>query len=177
MGESRSPYRVLRRRVGDLKRAGCNDDHMTQETPARAVVRSARLGDAEALASLLGELGYPAEADEVRLRLSRLLARPDAGVLVAEDRGPAIAVAAYQLVEVLERSQPQCRITTLVVDAEHRQRGLARTLLRAIESIAREHECFRLEVTTRPWREPALGLYTAFGFEQRPHRLVKTLTA
>jgi ribosomal protein S18 acetylase RimI-like enzyme len=150
---------------------------MTDGAPASTLVRPARLEDADAVAPLLGELGYPADGEEVRLRLSRLLPRPDAGVLVAEEGNGPIAVAAYQLVEVLERSQPQCRITTLVVDSEHRQRGLARTMLRAIESIAREHGCFRLEVTTRPWREPALGLYTAFGFEQRPHRLVKTLQA
>jgi len=146
--------------------------------PANGVViRPARLGDAEAIAPLLGELGYPTDVGEARRRLRRLLPRGDGGVLVAELNGEAAAVAAYQLVDLLERSRPQCRITTLVVGARHRRRGAGRALLAAVESIAQERGCFRLEVTTQPPRTPARGLYGAVGFEERPLRLVKMLRA
>jgi GNAT superfamily N-acetyltransferase len=152
-------------------------DFVSDHEPVPVSIRPAVEDDADAIASLLAELGYPAATDEVGLRLARLSSMPDAGVLVAEVDGRAGAVAAYQLVVLLERARPQCRVTTLVVDANHRRRRLARGLLDAIEAIAREHGCFRLEVTTNPWREDALATYAAAGFEQRPHRLVKRLHA
>jgi GNAT superfamily N-acetyltransferase len=142
-----------------------------------ALVRSAEEGDAEAISPLLGELGYPATPEDVRLRLQRILSIPEAGVLLAEVEGRAAGVAAYHLVEPLEQDAPQCRITTLVVAAGYRRRRLAHALLEAIEAVAREHDCFRLEVTTNPWRDDALATYAAAGFEQRPHRLVKPLRA
>jgi len=87
-----------------------------------------------------------------------------------------VAVLAYQLIDSLERERPQCRITTLVTDAATRRRGAARALVAAVEEIAVERGCRRLEVTTRPEREEALAFYTQAGFEERPRRLVKPLS-
>jgi GNAT superfamily N-acetyltransferase len=87
------------------------------------------------------------------------------------------ALAAYQVMRLLERPQPQCRITTLVVDAGARRRGLARALLAGIEAIAKETGCFRLEVTTQAHRTDAAALYLALGFHERPRRLVKPLVS
>ncbi|MBV9798893.1 MAG: GNAT family N-acetyltransferase [Solirubrobacterales bacterium] len=139
------------------------------------VIRPAEAGDADAIAVLLGELGYPSRAAEARDRLERLLADADAGVLVAEAGGRAIGVAAYDLVWTLHRSAPQCRITTAVIDSGQRRRGVGRALIDAIESLARERGCFRLEVTTRPSRTDAVAFYASLGFEDRPHRFAKAL--
>jgi GNAT superfamily N-acetyltransferase len=138
-------------------------------------VRPARLLDATAIAPLLGELGYPAAAPDVMARLERLLARGDGGVLVAEIGDKTVGLATYQIIDLLERARPQCRITALVVREGERRRGVASALIEAVESAARERGCFRLEVTTRPKRSDALGLYAALGFHERPYRLVKTL--
>jgi GNAT superfamily N-acetyltransferase len=132
--------------------------------------------DADAIASLLSELGYPTSVQEARLRLSRLgLTGEDGGVLIAEVDNETVALASYQFIEQLHRAQPQCRITTLVVRADQRRRGVARMLIAAIESLAREAGCYRLEVTTQPQRVEALPFYVALGFHERPSRLVKTL--
>ncbi len=84
-------------------------------------------------------------------------------------------VAAYQLMDLLERSEPQCRTTALVVRAHERRRDLARTLMAAIESLATERGCFRLEVTTRAQRPAATDFCRALGFHERPRRLIKPL--
>jgi GNAT superfamily N-acetyltransferase len=120
-------------------------------------------------------LGYPDEENAVRARLERLSARTDAGVLVAVLDTAVAAVASYQLIEALERDRPQCRVTTLVVDERHRRKGLAGALLSAIEGIAVQHGCFRLEFTTRVDRADAADFYKALGFEERPRRLIKRL--
>ena len=139
------------------------------------VLRSARPADAPAVVELLTQLGYPEGEDGAAERLSALVARDDAGVLVAEMEGRAAAVAAYQVMTLLERPRPQCRVLTLVVGRQHRRLGLATALLARIEEIAVQHGCFRMEVTTRSDRHAARQLYLAAGFQERPRRLVKPL--
>jgi ribosomal protein S18 acetylase RimI-like enzyme len=141
---------------------------------ARAI-RPARLADAVAVAGLLGELGYPTSGDHVRERLERVLPRRDGGVLAAVVRGEVVGFAAYELIQLLHRAQPQCRLTTLVVRSDQRRRGLARALVDELESVARRRGCFRLEVTTQPDRGEARAFYEALDFDERPLRLVKPL--
>jgi GNAT superfamily N-acetyltransferase len=138
-------------------------------------IRPAVAADASDIAELLDELGYSDDVPIVRARLERLTAQEDAGVVVAVIDGTVAAVAAYQLMELLERREPQCRITTLVVRAAKRRRGLATALVTAIESIAAARGCFRLEVTTGLQRRAARDFYLALGFQERPRRLVKPL--
>ena len=104
--------------------------------PGDRLIRRARLSDAPAITDLLAQLGYPDEIANVRARLERLDARTDTGVLVAESAGQVTALAAYQLMVLLERGAPQCRITTLVVRGDARRRGLARGLIEQIEAVA-----------------------------------------
>jgi GrpB-like predicted nucleotidyltransferase (UPF0157 family)/GNAT superfamily N-acetyltransferase len=140
-------------------------------------IRPARFIDATAIAALLGELGYPTEVDDARARLERLRGRDDCGALVYVVERKPVGLVTYQLIELIYQPRPQCRITALVVRADHRRRGIARALIDAIESVARERDCYRLEVTTRQDRPHALSLYLACGFHERPRRLVKMLAA
>jgi GNAT superfamily N-acetyltransferase len=144
----------------------------------RSHIRRARSSDAPAVAVLLGELGYPTEADDAAAQLGRLLDRDDAGVLVYEDEnedGEPLGLITYHVFDLIYRPRPHCRITALAVRADRRRRGIARALLEAVEAIARGRGCFRIELTTRPDRDDALRFYEACGFEERPRRLVKPL--
>jgi GNAT superfamily N-acetyltransferase len=138
-------------------------------------LRTATADDASAIAPLLAELGYPTTPGEAHERLCRLLARPTACVLVAESAGHLVGLASYEVVDLLERPEPQCRVTALVTRRGHRRRGVAGALLEAIEQHARAHGCSRLEVTTWPERTDATAFYTAHGFLEQPRRLVKVL--
>ena len=139
------------------------------------MIRPAVVADAAAITPLLGQLGYPAEPEAVAPRLERLLGAADAGAIVADFEDRVIGLAAYQVIELIYRPLPQCRLTALVVDAEHRRRGAATVLVAEIESLARARSCFRIEVTTQPLRADALLLYAALGFQPRPVRLVKPI--
>lgn len=139
-------------------------------------LRPATAEDAAAIVPLLSELGYPSEPGALRERLTRIVAGEQTGVLIAEAEGAPAALIAYQLIEHLERSGPTCRITALVTDPGHRRRGAASGLLAAVAEIARGHGCDRLEVTTRPRRQDAFAFYRGAGFEERPRRLVRSLT-
>jgi GNAT superfamily N-acetyltransferase len=148
---------------------------MTSEPEHRVTIRLATQRDTGAIAPLLAQLGYPASPDELGERIERLTERADSEVLIAELDDQVVGVAAYQLIDVLERPDPQCRITSLVVDDRFRRRGVAYALLHTIEETARDFRCFRLEVTTQPDRADALSFYLAAGFEERPRRLTKPL--
>ncbi len=149
---------------------------MTSAPEHRVTIRVAGLRDIRAIAPLLGLLGYPTGVDELGERLERLAANPDVQVLVAEVDGEVVGVAAFQVIDLLERPDPQCRITALVVDDRYRRRGVAYALLHAIEETALDHGCFRLEVTTQADRADAFAFYRAAGFDERPRRLTKPLT-
>ena len=139
-------------------------------------MRPANVEDAAAIAPLLGELGYPANPETVRRRLERIVTgAARAGALIAEADGAPAALIAYQLIDHLERAAPTCRITVLVTDRAYRRRGAAARLLAAVAELARQGGCDRLEVTTRPDREDALGFYLGAGFSERPRRLVRSL--
>jgi GrpB-like predicted nucleotidyltransferase (UPF0157 family)/GNAT superfamily N-acetyltransferase len=141
----------------------------------RPHIRGARSSDAEAVAALLGDLGYPTDADDAAAQLGRVLDRDDAGVLVYDDGGGPVGLITYHVFDLIYRPRPQCRITALAVSAQRRREGIARALLDAVQAIARERGCFRVELTTRPDRADALGFYEACGFAERRHRLVKQL--
>jgi ribosomal protein S18 acetylase RimI-like enzyme len=138
-------------------------------------VREASRDDIEALASLLGQLGYPATQAEVDARLVRLGEDPTSSVLVATDRGRVVGLAATYVRLHLTRDRATCRLTALVVDEGSRRRGVGRALLARVVEDATRGGCERVEVTLRPERDAAKALYLSAGFEERPLRLMRPL--
>jgi GNAT superfamily N-acetyltransferase len=101
------------------------------------VIRSAALADAEALAGLSGQLGYPCTGEQVAARLSALLDDAERTVLVAEvGRGLAgfIDVHVQRVVE----ADPYAEVGGLVVDERLRHSGLGAALLAAAAAWGRE---------------------------------------
>ena len=145
--------------------------------PSDLLIRPARPQDAAAVAPLVEELGYRTDPREVRARLERIIHGADTGALVAELDGRVVGLATHSLTHLIYRPSPQCRLTALVVGAGQRRRGVGRALVAEVESVARRSGCDRLELTTRPSRSDALGLYAALGFERRPERLIKWLAS
>lgn len=139
------------------------------------MIRNATQRDVEQLVVLIGALGYRMSAGEVAAKLERLLSSPESGVLVADQDDTIAGLATFHVFELISRARPECRLTALVVAAAHRRRGIGTALVAAVERVARERGCFRLELTTRVDRSEAHRFYAALGFIERPHRLVKAL--
>jgi GNAT superfamily N-acetyltransferase len=142
---------------------------------ADPTMREADEGDAGSIAELMSALGYSTSRDEARRRLERLRALPGSAVLVAELDGRVAGVIALSTIHLLERGEPSCRITALVVRPELRRNGIATKLLAAAEQEARRQGCFRLDVTSRPERRAAHAFYEQAGFRERPHRFVREI--
>src|SRR6266540_2727667 len=132
-------------------------------------IRDARAGDAEAIAGLLAQLGYPAAPEAVTVRLERLGIVGDR-VVVAELDGGTVGVAHLQVAPALERDRPAAKIGALVVDEAHRGHGVGRALVEAMASEARKRGCALLFLTTSARRDDAHTFYERVGLEHTGRR-------
>jgi GNAT superfamily N-acetyltransferase len=127
-------------------------------------VRPARSDDAERIAELFTDEGYPAGPSDIAERLSRF-ASEYSSVHVAEGEGEVLAFVALHVMPRFEHSDRICRVLALVVDAGVRERGLGHLLMQEAERIARETGCAFIEVTAGHHRPEALQLYESLGYE------------
>jgi GNAT superfamily N-acetyltransferase len=138
-------------------------------------VRDARPSDAEGIAQLLTELGYPVSPERLGRRLQVLSGERATRVFVAEQGDELCGVAAMHSMHLLERDDLACRLTALVVAPEARGRGVGRALFARVEREARGRGCVQLEVTTAEHRAGAHEFYERMGFEEHPKRYVLEL--
>ncbi len=126
--------------------------------------RSAEPDDAERIAALFTDEGYPAGASDILERLQRF-ARPGASVLVAESGGEVLGFVALCVMPRFEHDDWFARILALVVDPGVRERGLGRLLIAEAERVAREQGAGVAEITAGHHRPEARRLYEALGYD------------
>src|SRR5512133_3521232 len=138
-------------------------------------IRDADPADADAIARLLTQLGYPTVGEAVASRLDRLLIVGDR-VVVAELDGAVVGLAHLQVTPAIERDRPAAKLGALVVDEAHRGRGIGRALMEAIEAEARRRGCELLFLTTAERRDDAHAFYERVGLEHTGRRYSRTLS-
>jgi GNAT superfamily N-acetyltransferase len=120
------------------------------------VIRTAKPSDAEFIAVLSGQLGYPVTPEEMVQRL---------GGLTDAD---AVFVAEHGWIHVAERrsleSPTHAEILALIVDVKHRGAGVGRALLDRAAAWARERGLAELRVRSNVVREKARAFYERHGF-------------
>ncbi len=131
---------------------------------ANVLVRPATPDDAERLASLLTDEGYPAGSSDLAVRVERYgaLGSP---VLVAEAAGEVVGFITVLVLPRFEVDDLFARITSLVVDAGVRERGIGRLLMQAAEDHARAAGAAWLEVTAGHHRPDARRLFESMGYD------------
>jgi GNAT superfamily N-acetyltransferase len=130
----------------------------------RIAIRPAGADDAERVAALLTEEGYPAGPSDIAARLQRF-AEADSAVLVADVDGAPIGFIALHRIPRFEHGDSVVRILALVVDQAARERGVGRLLMGAAEDYGREHGDAFVEVTAGRHRPDARHLYEALGYD------------
>jgi GNAT superfamily N-acetyltransferase len=138
-------------------------------------IRDAQAADAERIAGLLTQLGYPTQPGAVETRLERLAIVGDR-VVVADLDGGAVGLAHLQVAPAIERDRTAAKIGALVVDQAHRGQGVGRALVQALEDEARARGCELLFVTTAERRDDAHAFYERVGFERTGRRYGRTLS-
>lgn len=127
-------------------------------------IRPATEHDADAIAALFTDEGYPAGPSDIVERLSRF-ASPHSQVLVAEHEGEVIGFIALHAMPRFEHDDRIVRILALVVDAGARERGVGRGLMAEAERIAAELGAAFTEITAAHHRPEARHLYETLGYD------------
>jgi GNAT superfamily N-acetyltransferase len=135
-------------------------------------IRAAVVGDAEAVALLSGELGYPAQPRTAAERLRRILARDDQRVVVAELADGRIGgwLQAHSCAAL--ESGFRVEIVGLVVSAALRRRGVGRALVAQAEAWAAEIAAESVVVRSIAARAESHDFYLALGYLPAKHQVV-----
>ena len=140
-------------------------------------VRDATPADAEAMARLLGELGYPADAAAMPARLTAVASGGGAAFLVVAADQRVLGLVCVARLSSLHVDAPVCYITALVAAHDARGHGVGRMLVSAAEQWARAHGCIRLSVTSAEHRADAHAFYPRCGLPYSGRRFTRILTA
>jgi GNAT superfamily N-acetyltransferase len=136
-------------------------------------IRHPTSDDANALARLCSQLGYPTETGQMPARLERFARDPNARAFVATSGDDLLGMATIHLRYTLNHEAPIAQITLLVVDETKRSRGVGRALVRAAEAWAREQGAKRIAVTTQLSRTGAHAFYEKVGYTHTGRRYGK----
>lgn len=133
----------------------------------RVKIRKARRGDAERIALLCGELGYPATAKQIAARLRQLASVSKHAVFVAEsfDAAPGLVGWVHVSVAHLLESDIRAEVNGLIVADGQRSVGAGAKLLEAAEHWARRRDCRAMNVRSNVIRERAHKFYERQGYE------------
>jgi GNAT superfamily N-acetyltransferase len=131
---------------------------------AGTAIRPAETADAERIAALFTDEGYPAGPSEIVARLERF-AGPDSQVVVADRSGEVIGFIAFHALPRFEHDDHIVRVLALVVDAGARERGVGRHLIGEAERFAADRGAAFIEVTAGRHRPEARQLYESLGYD------------
>lgn len=138
-----------------------------------ALVRDARRDDSHGVAELLAALGYPSTGAQIERRIAGHATSPESAVFVAEAAKRIVGVISFHCIPLFHADGFLGRITSLVVSADYRQRGIGRLLVAAAEEFARTHGCLRVEVTSGDHRPDAHAFYEHLGYRMDCRRFIK----
>ncbi|HET9757844.1 MAG TPA: GNAT family N-acetyltransferase [Candidatus Limnocylindrales bacterium] len=133
-------------------------------TDATLTIRPAAATDAEAIAALFTDEGYPAGPSDIVERLTRFSSE-HSQVVVAEHEGLVLGFIAVHALPRFEHDDRILRVLALVVDAGARERGVGRSLMAEAERIATELGAAFVEVTSGHHRPDARRLYESMGYD------------
>lgn len=140
-------------------------------------IGSVESSDLEAIGRLHAHFwGETSDAGEMARTLARLSGDPDHALLAARIDGTCVGTATGVVCHGLYGgSDAYLVIEDVVVDPDHRRKGVATALLGELERFAREHRCNQMILLTETCREDARALYESAGFAARWTGLKKKL--
>ncbi|MDI1254169.1 GNAT family N-acetyltransferase [Thermomonas sp.] len=150
---------------------------LTGHYPLGTDLRNAVHADADDVASLLCEMGYPCDLDEAVERINVIAGNDRQVLVVARRDGAVCGLIALDFMYYLPLGTTTCRVTALVVTPTAQGLGIGRQLLKEVERRARAGGASRIELTSGSQRTEAHAFYRACGYKDSSVRFVKQLGA
>ena len=139
-------------------------------------LRAPTANDADDLAELMTQLGYPCDASDMPARVTSLSNGPDVLVTVAEHQGRVAGVITGHVLRAIHKSEPVAMLTALAVLEEARGIGIGRLLVAHVEEWARARGARTISLTSALRRVEAHDFYRRLGYEHTGLRLAKSLS-
>jgi len=141
----------------------------------RLLIREAGMADADSIASLITQLGYPSSAMEIGGRLKILFSLPEYIIFVAESDGDVVGLVGAYMAYSLEFSGMYGRVTVLIVDEKRRGGGIGRQLIAKTEDWLKDQGALMTVVTSSSRREESHRFYEKNGYLNTGVRFTKKL--
>jgi GNAT superfamily N-acetyltransferase len=130
----------------------------------KIIIRTARPDDAEAIARLSGELGYPTSPPDARRRLFDIKTSEHHAVMVAEEEQGSVVGWMHVFRSPRLGGEPFAELGGLVVTESLRGHGIGSRLVGEAERWASERGIATLRIRTRTTRNDARLFYEELGF-------------
>lgn len=133
----------------------------------------ATIDDADSIAALMHQLGYPTTKALVQIKLAAFAGRAMDRVLVAREDGSVVGVISLHVQDLFHQEGCLGRITSFVINERARGRGVGGMLVRAADDFFVASGCRRAEVTSGDHRPMAHAFYQQQGYQEDERRFVK----
>jgi GNAT superfamily N-acetyltransferase len=138
-------------------------------------IRHLVIDDAEQVAELITELGYPTTFEAMKDRLAMILADSNYVTFVADTGGSVVGVAGATLGRYYEKDGLYAWLVVLTVSSAARGLGIGSQLVQAVERWAAGMDAREVFVNSGLHRVKAHGFYERCGFARTGFRFVKPL--
>ena len=143
---------------------------------SRIQLRTATAEDADDIAALLGELGYPSDAPEIPSRLSVMIKEGGTVVLAVDSTGATLGMMALARLFTLHSAAPVAYITALVTAQSARRYGVGRMLVEEAKKWAQKTGCNKLMLTSAEHRSDAHVFYPSCGLPYTGRRFATPIS-
>jgi GNAT superfamily N-acetyltransferase len=127
-------------------------------------IRQANSEDANSLAILSEQLGYPTSPDEILTRLPKLHEMEEHAIFVAVSRDEIVLGWIHVFISHRLVTEPYAELGGLVVADGHRSQGIGEELLHKAEQWANERGLAILRIRARSTRARAHRFYARIGY-------------
>lgn len=134
----------------------------------RIIIRTATISDVPAILPLIKQLGYATSEDEFRLRFQKFTQNSGYGVAVAIIDSQIVGWVAWSKSELLVLTKTRFNIEGLVVDEQHRGKGIGKKLMNSVEKVASTFSPSVIDVLSgaRRAKEGVHEFYKRLGYNQ-----------
>ena len=140
-------------------------------------IRTAVATDAQAIARLLDQLGYPTTPADVPARVASVEKERGIVLVAVDEDERVIGLASGSRQTTLHLGAEVAYITALVTDVDARGHGVGRMLVTELTQWASTHGCTRISLTSAEHRTDAHAFYPRCGFPYTGRRFSKNLVA
>jgi GNAT superfamily N-acetyltransferase len=130
----------------------------------RLYIRQAKVADAQRIAELSGELGYPVDREQMEQRLQSIVEKADHAVFVGEVESGGVVGWIHAFVTASLVVEPFVELGGLIVASSHRGQGIGKLLVSEAERWGRGKGIATVRVRSRSTRELAHVFYRKLGY-------------